>query len=184
SWSDGEGGGPISQALCKVLGAGDRSGDVLFFASAGNTAQRHWFGQFHDAGHALHEWKPGQTDNGLTPWMNGTVSAELYWQPGPNYELTVVDAFSGREIGRSDAVREGDRCSAVVHFQPQNYCNYQVQVRLLDGKGGPHHMEVLGGGLSCATPRGSIAFPADAPQVVAVAAVNEDGQPAPYSSCR
>src|SRR5206468_2463415 len=31
--------------------------------------------------------------------------------------------------------------------------------------------------------RGSIAFPADAPQVVAVAAVNEDGQRARYSSC-
>jgi subtilisin family serine protease len=41
----------------------------------------------------------------------------------------------------------------------------------------------LGGGLAVTTPGGSIAFPADGPEVIAVGAVDADGQRTPYSSC-
>src|SRR5437868_4968020 len=41
SWSDGEGRGSVHSALTQILGA-----DVLFCASAGNTAKRHWSGAF------------------------------------------------------------------------------------------------------------------------------------------
>src|SRR5262249_54023002 len=42
SWSDGEGGGAFNAALAELLGRGDSMSDLLCFASAGNTAQRHW----------------------------------------------------------------------------------------------------------------------------------------------
>ena len=49
TWSDGEGGGPVHAALKRLVGDGSRPGDVLFFACAGNTADRHWSGAFRDA---------------------------------------------------------------------------------------------------------------------------------------
>src|ERR1051325_9338401 len=39
SWSDGEGGGEVHKALAEIMGE-----RMLFFASAGNAAQRHWCG--------------------------------------------------------------------------------------------------------------------------------------------
>ncbi len=44
SWSDGEGGGEVQRSLGQILGDGKTPRDLLFFASAGNTAQRHWCG--------------------------------------------------------------------------------------------------------------------------------------------
>ena len=46
SWSDGEGQGPVHDALKSILGEGSRNGDLLCFASAGNIAERHWSGSF------------------------------------------------------------------------------------------------------------------------------------------
>src|SRR5436305_394609 len=62
TWSDGEGGGPVHEALAKLLGR-----DGLCFASAGNTAQRHWSGPFRDAGDGWHEGAPARKDNHLLP---------------------------------------------------------------------------------------------------------------------
>jgi hypothetical protein len=45
-WSDGEGGGETHRALSKLLGPGLAPHDLLCFASAGNTALRHWSGDF------------------------------------------------------------------------------------------------------------------------------------------
>src|SRR5438874_2531202 len=60
SWGDSEGGGAIHAALAKLLGNGDAQGDMLCFASAGNTAQRHWSGEFHASASGFQEWQPGQ----------------------------------------------------------------------------------------------------------------------------
>jgi subtilisin family serine protease len=183
SWSDGEGGGKIHADLARILGTGDRGGDLLCFASAGNTAQRHWSGAFHDGGDGRHEWQPGHMDNSLTPWGSEPVSAEIYWQPGAEYELTVRDVDTGRAVGASAGRLNGERCSAVVRFQPQTYHHYQVQVRLTHGPAGRFHLAALAAGLEYSLAPGSISFPADGPEVIAVGAVDYDGHRQTYSSC-
>src|SRR5262249_2903489 len=98
-WSDGEGGGEVHQELARVLGPGDKPGDMLLFASAGNTTERHWGGPFRAGADGFHEWKPGVTDNGISPWGEERVFVGLYWQPGADYDLFVTDAASGKEVG-------------------------------------------------------------------------------------
>jgi hypothetical protein len=183
TWSDGEGGGAIHQTLAHILGGGDSPGDVLCFASAGNTAQRHWSGPFRPGPAGFHEWRPGQSDNLLTPCGEDRVSVELCWPAGAAYQLFVYDAATGREVGRGPAPRDRQPASAIVRFHPQAGQTYRVRVRLAGGQPGRFHLVVLGGGLGCATAQGSIAFPADGPEVVAVGAVDGTGRRASYSSC-
>ncbi|HJZ57805.1 MAG TPA: S8 family serine peptidase, partial [Gemmataceae bacterium] len=45
SWSDGQGGGAVHHDLSELLGRGDRANDLVCFASAGNTTDRHWCGE-------------------------------------------------------------------------------------------------------------------------------------------
>lgn len=181
-WSDGEGGGHVNAELARILGPGTESGDLLCFASAGNTAHRHWSGPFKDHGDGLHEWNPGRTRNELSPWGQDRVSVELYAQPGDEYEVDVLDA-DGTRVGQSRRHAGGDRTSVTVQFLPERNDSYQVQVRLRQGKGGPFHLVALGGGLECVTTNGSVACPADGPAVLAVGAVNVIGLRASYSSC-
>jgi hypothetical protein len=183
TWSDGEGHGAVHEALRHVLGPGDRPGDVLCFASAGNTAQRHWSGVFRDAGDGRHEWARGQCDNVLWPWGGERVSVELCWSDRARYELTVRDVTARRPVGEQTVSVAADRCSAVVRFTPQTNHAYTVAVRLLRGKPGAFHLVALGGALQYVTTRGSIPFPGDGPEVVAVAAVDGDGHRWSYSSC-
>jgi hypothetical protein len=72
SWSDCEGGGTVHCELAKILGDGERGGDLLFFASAGNTAERHWSGPFapcaENGADGFHEWQTGCRDNSIQPW--------------------------------------------------------------------------------------------------------------------
>jgi len=179
TWSDGEGGGVIHEGLTKLLGR-----DGLCFASAGNTAQRHWAGPFHDAGDGWHEWLPGRKDNGLLPWGSEPVSVELCWPAGTDYELTVWDATTDTEVGHSRPRHGIERTCAVVPVNPEARHDYRVRVRRADGeKAGSFHLVVLGGGLELRTAHGSIAFPADGPEVIAVGAVGADGRREPYSSC-
>jgi hypothetical protein len=180
-WSDGEGGGPIHAALAQVLGTGEQPGDVLCFASAGNTAQRHWCGAFQNSGNGYHQWQRSQTDNELTPWGKDQVSVELCWQSDASYELLVIDRASGTVVAHGRG--SGKHSCAVARFRPRPYHPYAVRVRLVRGAGGPFHLVALGGSLACVTARGSIAFPADGPAVLAVGAVNQDGQRTAYSSC-
>ncbi|HKI31676.1 MAG TPA: S8 family serine peptidase [Gemmataceae bacterium] len=179
TWSDGEGGGPIHESLTKLLGH-----DVLCFASAGNTAQRHWSGAFHDAGDGWHEWAPGRKDNLMVPWGREPVSVELCWPRGADYELAVWDATTGTEVGRSEPREGTERTCAVVWVRPELRHSYWVRVRRAAGHpAGRFHLVTLGGGLEVTTARGSIPFPGDGPEVIAVGAVGADGRRAPYSSC-
>lgn len=183
SWSDGEGSGEVHQKLTQLLGKGNDPGDLLMFASAGNTAQRHWGGSFRDSGNGLHDWGRGETENVITPWGGERVSVELCWQPGCRYEAIVEDVSTGRPVGSCGAHLGPDRCYCVVRFTPQAGHSYTVKVKRLSGQGGRFHLVVLGGGLQYATNQGSIPFPGDGPEVIAVGAVSRDGKRASYSSC-
>jgi subtilisin family serine protease len=193
SWSDGEGGGSFHGELAKVLGDGTASGDLLYFASSGNTAMRHWSGLFHAGADGFHEWLPGQTANALRPWGGVRVSVELYGPAGTQYEVSVWDAATGFEVGRShphpalpqvgEGKGGGNTFSTAIRFMPRTGVAYEVRVRSVRGQPGLFHLVVLGGGLSWATAEGSVPCPADGPEVIAVGAVTRDGQRPSYSSC-
>lgn len=183
SWSDGEGGGPIHEALAGIVGKGNAAGDLLCFASAGNTAKRHWAGAYHAGRESWHEWQTGQTINTLTPWGCDRVSVELCWPPGPAYRLSVTDALTGAKVGHLRTCCDKDRCCAVVRFTPEVGHHYHVRLRLTHGNAGRFHIVALGGDLEWATRNGSIPFPGDGSSVLAVGAVDHLGRRAPYSSC-
>ena len=63
-WGDGRGGGPVNAALDRIL---DSPARPVFVAAAGNLAERHWTGEFRGTGR-LHEWRPGEVDNRVSPW--------------------------------------------------------------------------------------------------------------------
>lgn len=182
SWSDGEGNGPVHDELTRIVGNGENDGDLLCFASAGNIAQRHCGGTFRDGGKGLHAWRPGRTENPLTPWGDERVSVELCWQEGAEYELIVSDTQTGDVIGRDHRDENRPRC-AVVRFMPKGRRTCSVRMKLIGGKPAPFHLVSLGSGLHYATEAGSVAFPADGPEVIAVGAVDSDGRRAAYSSC-
>jgi subtilisin family serine protease len=183
SWSDGEGGGAFNEVLARILGEGNDPADLLCFASAGNTAQRHWGGSFHPGPNGLHEWQPGQTRNSVIPWASDIVSVELYGPGASQYALQVQNADTGAELGRSPRKQAGNLTANVVRFQPSPQATYCVQVGALTSRPAPFHLVVLGGGLGTATAEGSISCPADNPVVMAVGAVSRDGQRVCYSSC-
>jgi hypothetical protein len=156
SWSDGEGGGPVNEALAAIVGSGREPGDLLCFASAGNTAQRHWCGFFQGTAEGYHLWRPGLRDNLVTPWGTERVSVELYGSPGGRYDLLVYDALTGTLVGQSPASLNsrvsGRRTCAVVRFTPLPGRLYAVRVRSpqpAEGGSAPRfHLVVLGCGLS------------------------------------
>jgi subtilisin family serine protease len=194
SWSDGEGGGSVHAELSRLLTtlptptpysplSTPHSTDMLFFACAGNTAQRHWSGPFHNGGDGYHEWVAGQKDNELIPWTDEQISVELCWHAEANYDLQVLDRTTNSEAAKSLARTGYKRSCAVARFVPQAQHRYVIRVRLARGRPGPFHVVALGGALVCTTAKGSIPFPADGPEVIAVGAVSREGQRTPYSSC-
>jgi subtilisin family serine protease len=183
SWSDGEGGGPVHETLARILGTGGDRNDLLCFACAGNTAQRHWSGPFQDDGTGFHAWQRGQIDNRLLPWGEERVSVELCCPVGAGYDLFVLDQATGAEVGRSSVRGRTAASCTVVRFTPQAGHTYAVRVRLAEGTARPFHLVALGGSLGCATARSSITFPGDGSEVIAVGAVDHDGHRTGYSSC-
>ncbi len=182
SWSDGEGGGDVHRRLAPLLK------DVLFFASAGNTAQRHWCGLFAPADAGWHCWRDNEPNNTLTPWGRERVAVELYGPTQCAFELALHDSATNAVVGRavlqSDATRQAGR--AVVRFEPEAGASYHVKVRSLDGlltRPEAFHLVVLGGSLEHTSNRGSIPFPGDGANVQAVGAVDAEGRRVAYSSC-
>jgi subtilisin family serine protease len=187
TWSDYEGHGPVHAALARLLGPGDQPGDALFFASAGNTAQRHWAGPYRESG-GWHAWTATAAapvcDNPIRPWGSERVSVELCGGPGA-FEVSVLDVGTGREVGRSPTPgRSSDGLPhAVVSFLPEDGHTYTARVRRRRPEAGPFHLVALGAALGYSTRQGSIPFPGDGPEVVAVGAVDAGGRRWPYSSC-
>jgi subtilisin family serine protease len=183
SWSDGEGGGAVHQELARLLGPVNRSGGMLCFASAGNTISRHWGGSFRDGGEGFHEWKPGQKDNGLSPWPDERVAVELYARPGTDYELSVHDAATGRAVERASTCPSGDRSSAAIRFEPQAGHGYGVRVRCVRGQPGTFHLTTTFAYLEHMTAPSSVCFPADGAEVVGMGAADAEGHRQAYSAC-
>jgi subtilisin family serine protease len=186
SWSDGEGHGAVNEAVARLAGTGREAGDLLCFASAGNTAQRHWCGPFCADETGLHAWRAGTTENGLKPWGSERVAVELYGPAGVPYMVLVQDATTGALVGQAQAhplLAGSEAASAVVRFLPQRQHHYEIQVRCLRPTTARFHLVVLGGGLEHATCQGSICCPADGPGVLAVGAVDVTGKRLFYSSC-
>jgi Subtilase family len=183
TWSDGEGGGNVHQELTKILGNGEGADDQLMFASAGNTALRHWGGTFHDGGNGWHDWGQGRQENRIHPWGCERISLELCCPPGSRYELRVEDITARTVVGRCGNLMGEDRCCCVVRFTPQAGRVYTLKVRQVEGKAGKFHLVALGGGLQISSKLGSIPFPGDGPEVIAVGAVNREGHRLAYSSC-
>ena len=182
SWSDGEGGGEVHRGLTPLLS------DALFFASAGNTAQRHWCGLYAPNGAGWHRWNSESTENTLTPWGKERVAVEFYGPTHSAFEVSIYDRATEEMIGRSvlqvDATRKAGR--AVLRFEPEAGATYQVKIRCVVSpitKMEAFHLVVLGGSLECTTCRGSIPFPGDGAKVFAVGAVDSQGQRVAYSSC-
>ncbi len=120
SWSDGDGGGDVHKKLAKLLGDGKTPGDMLCFASAGNTAERHWVGEYAQARDGNHDWRGGVTSNRIRPWGSDRVSVELYAPPGKaRYEVSVFDADTGAVIGKTTSLAAGERSTAVVWLDPR-----------------------------------------------------------------
>jgi subtilisin family serine protease len=184
SWSDGEGGGAVHQELTRILGPGNRSGGMLCFASAGNTIDRHWSGRFRDGCTGIHEWRPGHTDNPLTPWPGERVAVELYARPGTDYELAVHDAATGQAVERATTgPSRGGLCSAAIRFWPQGSRSYDVRVRRVRGPIGTFHLTTTFASLTYTTGASSVCFPADGAEVIAMGAVDDSGHRQSYSAC-
>jgi subtilisin family serine protease len=197
SWSDGEGGGSVHAALARLLGTGRQPHDLLFFACAGNTAQRHWAGRFHPDAHGFHEWLPGQTSNTLRPWGKDRVAVEVYGPVDGDYDLQVLEHESDRLVGHAsihwgfdEAALRGTKKQggcAVVRFLPEPERRYAIRLFRPDRPDAKvsdkFHVVVLGGSLERATMTGSIPFPADGDGVEAVGAVDGEGRRLFYSSC-
>jgi subtilisin family serine protease len=112
------------------------------------------------------------------------VSVELYRPAGAtDFELCVEDLTAGREVGRARTSAAADRCGPAVGFLPEPGHRYALRVRQTEGGPGSFHVVVLGGGLRYTTAPGSIPFPGDGPEVIAVGAVDQQGRRLAYSSC-
>lgn len=182
SWSDGEGNGAVHAELARLLGSATGPNAMLCFACAGNIAERHWNGPFHDAGDGCHDWRPREKTNPISPWGSEQVSVEICARPGSTYQLSVT-ADNGDVTGQAVTVQTAERFGAVVRFLPRSERSYAVQVKALGKHPGPFRLVVLGAGLRYSTPDGSIPFPGDGPEVIAVGAVDGDGRRLSYSSC-
>jgi subtilisin family serine protease len=195
-WSDGLGGGQVHAELARILGDGSRAGDVLAAVSAGNIAQRHWSGPFRDAGDGQHLWVEGESGNRLSPWGNQRVAVELDWTDSSAYTLAVADLTAGTEVASAEVAnpnrllgrlpdllgrRRGGRI--VAHFLPTAGHVYRVTVRQTKGKAGSFRLVALGAGLQHHSAAGSVPFPGDGAEVLAVGAVHPDGRRMTYSSC-
>jgi subtilisin family serine protease len=183
-WSDGDGGGAVHAELTRLLGT-DRAGprEVLFFACAGNTAERHWCGDFRAAADGWHQWRPGREVNLLEPWGEEEVSVQLYCPAGATYEVRVYDRQTGMAVARAVTSGAPDRCVAEAAFDPQPDRTYAACVRLLSGTPGRFHLVALHSSLEYARQGSSICFPADGQEVIAVGAVTAEGKRCAYSAC-
>jgi subtilisin family serine protease len=179
NWSDGEGGGSVHEELARILGSGADKDGVLCFASAGNTARRHWSGEFRPDSEGFHQWKVGCRDNPLSPWGDESVAVALSFGKGAKYEALVYEGDRAEPIARSRPAHGG----ALVRFRPQTGKEYRLRLRLAEGKGGRFHCVSLHGEVEIASRAGSVCFPADGAAVVAVGASSFAGERLGYSSC-
>jgi hypothetical protein len=187
TWSDGEGGGPIHKELSALLGDGTKKGAGLLFASAGNTALRHWSGSFAPGKDGWHQWVKGRKENAIRPLTEDRVSVELTGPGKSCYEMTIRDTTADRDIESIRTTARGGGFAAAVRFLPREGHRYSVRLRQVSAdsnkESGRFHLTILNGKLSQTSKSGSIPFPGDGPEVIAVGAVDAKGRRQSYSSC-
>ena len=167
-WSDGHGGGDVHRDLACALG------NALFFASAGNLAQRHWNGTFQDDGTRVHHWRAGHTANVVRPWGRQPVSVEITGPAASTYRLVVQDE-RGQSMGQEQPLAARGIHGSAVRFLPEVGRAYRVRLELVHGAGGDIRLIVLGGELEFPTTNGCMVFPGDGPEIITVGAVAADG---------
>jgi subtilisin family serine protease len=167
-WSDGQGGGAIHRRLRAILG------DALFVASAGNLAQRHWSGDFHDDGQKMHQWKPGRAENVIQPWGTQPVSVEVTGKGPSTYRISVLDE-NDRQVGTPQSLPCREANGSTLRFQPQYGRAYRVKLERMNGATGNFRLLVLGADLEIATDNCCPVFPGDGPEVIAVGAISSGG---------
>jgi subtilisin family serine protease len=187
SWSDGEGGGSVHKELASILGDGTRPDDMVFFASAGNVAERHWAGTFKAGEGGYHLWADTTTANTIKPWTGeraDRVALELCWSdPETRYKLEVIDTATGEPAAACEYKSPEGRLCVVARFNPVAGTRYAVRAKVEKGTGGKFHFTSLAADLGCARAAGSIPFPGDGPEVVTVGAVDATGRRSSYSAC-
>ena len=159
--------------------------DAAFFNSAGNERRSHWQGS--SAGGDGNEWvdfEPGEDLNQLASTFapDDRVAVNLAWadwsSPTSDYSLFLfrLDGAEWVQVAASDRAQTG-----LPHQTPYEQISYttpdggQFGVRIgRIGVVGTHDMELFSADSDLVNriPDGSLTFPADVQQVVAVAAVN------------
>lgn len=171
SWGDGEGGGAVHAAAARILGEGNRIGDLLAVACAGNLAGRSWSGLARPDETGWHQWRDGTCVNRIIPFGEAPVGVELSAPAGGVFQLAVVD-----EHDTIVASAEG-QAGLAARWRPRPGLTYNLRVRATER----FHVAVMGGWLEQCDADGAVPFPADGPAWLAVGALDGD-RPAAYSS--
>lgn len=174
-WSDGHGGGGVHDEMRRLTEG------CLFFASAGNLAQRHWSGRFQDDGERRHVWQVDRIENRIRPWGRQPVSVEVTGSASSTYRLSVIDE-RGQTVAEDCPLSAPAVHGRCVRFLPDGARNYQVRLELLKGPGDHFRLIALGADLELWTKGGCMVFPGDSREVIAVGALAVRGERLPTSS--
>jgi subtilisin family serine protease len=182
-WSDGEGGGDVHRQLAEAIGAGTHRDDLLAVACAGNLAHRHWGGVCAFDKNDCHRWKDDATENRVSPWNSGRVSVEIVGNGEAPFTVEVVDSQSKADVGESTSFSDTERFAISIRWDPEPGCTYSLRLKRKSVRRAAFHVFVLNAGLEYSSVEGSIPFPGDGPSWLTVAAIDERGDHAAYSSC-
>lgn len=167
-------GGPYdgSHSLSRTVNSLRNQG-VFWVNAAGNSAQRHWMGDFADRnGNGLHEFSSGDETIDLT-LPAGEYRAFLSWYEtagnltARDYDLVLVDG-TGAEVARSGYTQNGDDPPAdALNAQIATAGNYGLRIQRISAPGTTvDRFQLFSVGADLETshqmPASSLAIPADA----------------------
>jgi hypothetical protein len=165
---------------------------VVFVTSAGNYAQRHWRGRATDTGWVTFDGETRRnalrgTDGSRT--VEGQVTLRLYRRDGTagasttDYDLYLYRAVAdGRDRLVASSTRTSGAAEAIDTTVPSGEYYVQLHADGAAGRGPPVDLFAARHRLSHPAREGSSLPPATAPEVIAVGAVDSDGEPARYAT--
>lgn len=186
----GDGTGLVNSIVQRAVDA-----DIAWSVASGNWAEQHWGGLFTDEdGDSIHEFAEGEQLNGREYLAGDLVIASLRWQDTwgaacADYDLEVFGP-AGALVAASRDIQNcsGDPVESVQVLATQAG-RYSARIVQADAET-PAELSLLllgspdrGAALDIPVARGSLAQPADHPQVLSVGALlNGSGFEAPFSS--